>query len=404
MSKGGNGTGTVYKPKHPSKNLPFRAEVWITDLTRPSGKRRISKNFKKKSHAEAWREEMVRKYGSNNSCSICDPEITLFKWLVYWLKSFCLNIKDSTRMGYKCYINLHIGMHAIGKLRLKDLNVCDLQSYIGFLSTNGNLRDGGGMSTKTIRSLMLMIRKSLKSAVGAGLIEKNPAEYVILPKLEQKAVEYLTLEQIKKLTGASKNERWSIFFPLAFMTGCRIGELAALRRSSLRCDSGIWYLAIEGSLNRVKNYSDETGKKTILRVGPTKNSKSRQIPVPEELVNALQEYFHRQDMDAAKAFGSYEKNPFIFANELGGFVDPSTLRNWAKDIASKAGIENFYPHLLRKSFATHGAAKMEIKQLSDILGHRSVNVSLTHYIASDLTTKNDAMFGMYSTCSELLSL
>ena len=48
MSKGANGTGTVYKPKHPSKNLPFRAEVWVTDMTRPNGKKRISKNFKKK--------------------------------------------------------------------------------------------------------------------------------------------------------------------------------------------------------------------------------------------------------------------------------------------------------------------------------------------------------------------
>lgn len=53
MSKGANGTGTVYKPKHPSKNLPFRAEVWIIDISCPNGKRRISKNFKKKTQAEA---------------------------------------------------------------------------------------------------------------------------------------------------------------------------------------------------------------------------------------------------------------------------------------------------------------------------------------------------------------
>ena len=91
MAKGTNGTGTVYKPKHPSKNLPFRAEVWITDLTRPSGKRRISKNFKKKSQAEAWREETVRKYGSHNGCSVCDPEINLVNWLTYWLHAFCIN-------------------------------------------------------------------------------------------------------------------------------------------------------------------------------------------------------------------------------------------------------------------------------------------------------------------------
>lgn len=401
MSKGSNGTGTVYKPKHPSKNLPFRAEVWITDMSRPNGKKRISKNFKKKSQAEAWREETLRKFGTHNTSDICDPDITLVGWLLYWLKVFCLNIKDSTRTGYECYINQHIARHAIGNIRIKELNVCDLQSYIGYLLTDGNLR-GGGMSPKTIRSLILMIRKSLRSAVGAGIIDKTPADYVILPKLEQKPVEYLTLEQIKALIENSRGERWEIFFPLAFMTGCRIGELAALRRSSLRTENGISYLAIDGSLNRVTNYSDDSDKKTILRVGPTKNSKPRQIPLANEMVVLLNEHFRRQDIDAAKSCGAYEHDPFVFSNELGGLVDPQTIRVWSQNIAKKAGVENFHPHLLRKSFATIGASNMDLKQLSAILGHSSVNVSTTYYIGSDLTTKSIALNSMSSVCNELL--
>lgn len=402
MGKGANGSGTVYKPKHPSKNLPFRAEVWITDLSRPEGKRRVSKNFKKRTDAEKWRDEMISKYGTNSN-SLCDPMITLTQWLDYWLNNFCLNIKDSTKTGYECYINKHIAKHPIGKLKLKDLNVCDLQSYMSYLATDGNLRDGGGMNAKTIRSLILMIRKSLKTAIGAGIIEKNPAEYVILPKLEQKDIEYLTLSQIKALINASKHERWSIFFPLAFMTGCRIGELGALRRNSLKCENGIWYLSIDGSLNRVTDYTEQTDKKTVLRIGSTKNSKSRQIPLSNDLVTILQEHFQRQDYEASLCCGVYEVNPFIFSNQFGGFVDPTTLRNWAKGIAAIAGVENFYPHLLRKSFATYGASNMELKQLSAILGHSSVNVSTSYYIASDLTTKNTAIMNMHSAFGDLFS-
>lgn len=398
MAKGTNGTGTVYKPKHPSKNLPFRAEVWITDLSRPSGKRRISKNFKKKSQAEAWREETVRKYGNHSDGSAFDPEITLVQWLIYWLKTFCLNIKDSTKTGYECYINQHIGKHPIGSIKLKDLNVCDLQSYIGYLATDGNLK-GGGMSAKTIRSMLLMVRKSLKAAVGAGLLDKNPADYIILPKLEQKPVEYLSLNQVKSLINISRGERWGIFFPLAFMTGCRIGELGALRRSSLKYTDGIWYLSIESSLNRVKNFSEESEKKTILRVGSTKNSKSRQIPIPIELVDLLHEHFKKQD---EKSYGCYITDPFIFCNELGNFVDPSTLRNWSKDIAANAGIDNFHPHLLRKSYATLASTNMDIKSLSAILGHSSCNVSTQYYIASDINTKNIAMTKMKPFYDELL--
>lgn len=403
MSKGGNGTGTVYKPKYPSKNLPFRAEVWITDLSRPSGKRRISKNFKKKSQAEEWREDTLRKYGTHNSSSICNPDITLVDWLLYWLKMFCLNIKDSTRTGYECYVNQHIAKHAVGSVKLKDLNVCDIQAYIGYLSTDGNTRDGGGMSPKTVRSLILMVRKSLRAAIGAGIIDKNAADYVILPKLEQKPVEYLNIDQIKSLIKHSRGERWEIFFPIAFMTGCRIGELAALRRSSIKTENDITYLAIEGSLNRVTNRDLSSDKKTVLRVGPTKNSKPRQIPLSNEMVELLKEHFHRQDMDAAMSCGAYEHDPFIFSNELGGLVDPQTIRVWSQAIAQKAGIESFHPHLLRKSFATIGAANMDLKQLSAILGHSSINVSTTYYIGSDLATKSLALSGMNSVCSELLS-
>ena len=403
MSKGGNGTGTVYKPKYPSKNLPFRAEVWISDLSRPNGKRRISQNFKKKSQAEAWKDDTIRKYGNHNNSIICNQDITFVHWLNYWLKSFCLNIKNSTRTGYECYINTHIAKHAIGNIKIKELNVCDLQAYIEYLLSNGNIRDGGGMSPKTIRSLILMVRKSLRAAIGAGFIDKNPADYVILPKLDQKPIEYLSLEQIKALIDNSRGERWEIFFSLAFMTGCRIGELAALRRSSLRTENGIYYLAIEGSLNRVTNYSDDTNKKTILRVGPTKNSKPRQIPLSDDIVRLLNDHFHRQDNDAAKSCGAYEIDPFIFSNELGGYIDPQTIRVWSQNVAQKAGVENFHPHLLRKSFATIGASNMDLKQLSAILGHSSVNVSTTYYIGSDLTTKSTAINGLSSFCNELFN-
>ena len=161
----------------------------------------------------------------------------------------------------------------IGKAMLKDY----LQSYISYLAKNKNLKGGDGLSVKTIRSMMLMVRKSLHTAVGAGLLDKNPADFIVLPRLEQKPVEALSLEEIKTLIDASREERWGIFFPLAFMTGCRIGELGALRQSSLKCTNGVWYIIVEGSLNRVKDYSGESDKKTVLRVGSTKNSNINKI-------------------------------------------------------------------------------------------------------------------------------
>lgn len=402
MRKAANGSGTVYKPKHPSKNLPFRAEVWITAVSRPDGKRRISKNFKKRTDAEKWRDKQLAKYGSSVTPSLCSPDLPLADWLNFWLNTFALNIRDSTRTGYECYIHEHIAKHPIGKVKVKELTNCHLQTFIHYLQKEGNLK-GSGMSEKTIRSIILMIRKSLHAAMGADLVTKNVADFVELPKLQQKEVEYLTLDQIRHLIEVSRKERWGIFFPLAFFTGCRIGELGALRQSSLRCEDDVWYIAVEGSLNRVKDYSGESGKKTVLRIGPTKNGKSRQIPIPEELVLLLQCHFAQQRAEADLLDGSYLADPFIFSNELGSsFVDPGTLRNWAKGIAERAGIESFHPHLLRKSFATIAAQSMDLKSVSAILGHQSCGVTTTHYISSDLQTKNAAMKKMQSVSSALL--
>lgn len=185
------------------------------------------------------------------------------------------------------------------KLLISPSEACEM------LTSSGNLKNDEGLSTKTIRSMILMIKKSLHAAMGADIINKNPAEYIILPKLQQKPVEYLTPEQIWKLINVSRGERWGIFFPLAFMTACRISELGALRKSSLKHENGIYYLSIEGSLNRVKNFSGESNTQTVLCIGSTKNSRSRQIPIPKELVKLLHQHFEKQDKEAAISCGQY---------------------------------------------------------------------------------------------------
>ena len=52
-------------------------------------------------------------------------------------------------------------------------------------------------------------------------------------------------------------------------------------------------LSIEGSLNRVKDYSGESSKATILKIGPTKNGKTRKIPLLPALVQAINLHFFR---------------------------------------------------------------------------------------------------------------
>ena len=395
--------GSVFKPKHCSKNLHWRAEVWHRNF--PGDKKHwTSKNFATRKAAEVWKNKQLSQFHKHNIP--VDAEVTLSEWLEYSRKAFFINLRDSTRTSYEGYFCKHVKQSIWGRTRLIDLTACDLQAFENYLLNSGSLKSVGGLSPKTVRSIMLDIRKSLRFAVGAGIIDKNPADFIVLPQIPDKPVEYLSLAEIKKLSDTSKNEPWGIFFPLAFLSACRIGELAALKKSSVQNVGDQYFLSIEGSLNRVKDYSGESSKATILKIGPTKNGKTRKIPLLPALVQAINLHFFRQQEESLKLYGKTLDDPYMFSADGGlHFVDPSTLRNWSKKMSINAGItRRFTPHMLRKSLATLGTntAHIDLKNISSILGN-GVNVCANHYIGSDLSTKAAAVLQLQPFCDVLLA-
>lgn len=391
-----NMTGSsVYKPSHQSKNLPWRAEVWFRN-SKNDKKHYLSKNFRSKKEALAWRDNEIKRYKNKRISS--DPDVTLSDWLNYSLSHFFINLRPSTKTSYEGYFRNKIGKHEVGDIKLVDLNSCDLQEFINYMLLS--------LSPKTVRSLILAVRKSLHFAVGAGIIDKNPADYIVLPKCESNEVEFLTVDEVQALSKAASGEDWKVFFNLGFMTGCRIGELAALRKSSLRFENDQFFLRIEGSLSRVTDYENESVHATVLKIGPTKSEKSRDIPLLPNLVSEIQFHFQRQQELAIQLYGKPVEDPFMFSCDGGlHFVDPSTIRTWSQRVASRAGItKKFHPHMLRKSLATVGSncSGLNIKDMSEILGN-GFQVCADHYVASTLATKTETIKQLQPLCEQLFS-
>lgn len=390
MAKRGNGEGSVYRRKDNN---------WVAAITLPThlgGKKKYHYGKTRKECVQ-WLDDMresLRK-GSYSENS----DITLIKWLIIWFNNYCINIRPSTRMNYDTYINRHIGLSDIADIPLCQINTSVLQNFFNNLSQNGRVDGKGGLSAKTVRNLYNMLHKALKQAVGNQMIANNPAEYVILPKVVTPSIKVLDVREQQMLLDACKGERWEIAVQISLWTGLRIGELLALRQSDFKMSDNIYYLDITKSLQRVKNYSDESnGNSTMLHESGTKTENSkREIPLPPYLSDIIAKHFTGQKAAADASFGLYKTDPYIVCNEIGNYIDPSTYRKWFKSITEKVGLSGrITPHTLRHTFASTALkCGVDLKNISDVLGHYSTSFTARTYIHTDLKGKYEAMTAMY---------
>lgn len=389
MAKRGNGEGSVYRRKDGK---------WVAAITLPpylGGKKKTHYGKTRKECVE-WLEETRHSLKTGEYTT--NSEITFKEWLDTWYSDYCINIRPATRMNYDTYINRHIGSSEIANLPLHQVDVHFLQIYLNNLHQNGRIDGNGGLSPKTVRNLFNMLHKAFKQAVGNKLILSNPADYVVLPKITKPSVRVLDIQEQNQLLEACRGERWEIAVQLSLGTGLRIGELLALRHSDVLISDNIPYLNISKSLQRVKDYYGETdGYSTVLHESSTKTENSvRQIPLSPVLADMLNRHIAYQKSKAEVTYGLYNNDPYIISNELGECIDPGTYRKWFKTITEKAGLSGrVTPHTLRHSFASSALKYgMNLKNISDILGHYSTDFTARTYIHTDLKGKYDAILSM----------
>ena len=108
-------------------------------------------------------------------------------------------IKESTYANYSNIISNHIAPD-LGKYYLNELNNKIIQKFLLEKYKNGRLDNSGGLSSKTIRDIIAVIKSSLKAAIKEGLIESVSLDF-IYPKTNIKDKIYtLSKQNQDKLT------------------------------------------------------------------------------------------------------------------------------------------------------------------------------------------------------------
>ena len=330
--KAPNGSGTIIQ----RADGLWEARFWTT---MPDGSRkRLSKYGRRKRDCQAWLNEM--RYREQNGEASAESDLTLIVWMRLWLKKYLPDIRASTRASYDAVINRHLAVHRVANIKLRDLTTDHLQSFFNELTASGRLDGRGGLSVKTVRNIYLVLHKALRQAVGNRLIRLNPAEYVALPKVKRGQIQLLTDDEVRRILTACRSERWECGIVILLFGGLRLSEMLALRAGSLVELDGRYFLKVEYALKRQQIVDAPAGQpKTVLELGELKTEGSwRLVPLLPEVYEIIQQNLAYQQEDAATSYGLYQANPFLVANALGEFVDPTTFRKFFKQMLAKAGI------------------------------------------------------------------
>lgn len=213
------------------------------------------------------------------------------------------------------------------------------------------------------------LRSFFKYAFKRGLIERNPALLLIVPKKNKSLPVTATPEDLNRMMEqAEGNNPRSIqdraILELFYSSGIRLSEMIGLNTDD-----------VNSELNQIKVLG--------------KGSKQRIVPVGKRALEALSNHLRsrtklfgpRTDADAKKA---------LFLAAGGQRIYGRAVQRLVKDYLMKTSeVTQKSPHVLRHSFATHLLDKgADIRVIKELLGHANLAATQVYTHTSVERLKN----------------
>ena len=284
-------------------------------------------------------------------------------FLQEWLAgAVAARVTAKTASDYASLLRLHV-TPSLGDRKLSQLASVDIQKlYTGMLER--------GLSARTIRYTHAVLSSALQQSVKWGLLSRNPAKAVDLPRNDQREMKVLSPKQATAFLTAAKDDRWNALWHLLLVTGMRPGEALALRWSDL-----------DGEKVRIqRNLVRHADGRWELKEPKTQRGR-RTVSIPPATATLLQQHRRAQLEERLQAGPEYVDQGFVFAATNGSPLDWRILvqRHFNKVIKA-AGIPRIRPYDLRHTTATLLLADGEnVKVVSERLGHASAALTLDVY-------------------------
>lgn len=300
---------------------------------------------------------------------------TLEEVMNIWLKDKSARWKQTTYATYHQMANKYI-IPLLGSVSIDCVDELVIEKFLSEIREDQN---GTILSDCYLRNICAVILRAMgyvkkkyhyEIRIPENLIAPVRQGQIILPRKQDMAV----LERY--LTEHSQNDT-CLGILIAFYTGIRIGEVCALTWEDINLNEELIY--VRKNLQRVKSDENQGGSTMILIQTPKTSASMRIIPIPPVLLSQLKT--HKK-----------EEKQYIIQGKKKPWTEPRTLQYQFAQILQKCQIESFNFHMLRHAFATQCIEKgFDVKSLSEILGHSSIQVTLNLYVHSNMQRKKQLM-------------
>lgn len=306
------------------------------------------------------------------------------EWLQEWLKNYVkISAKQRTVSRYTEISNDHL-IPSLGDYELQSLSPIILQKYISELLECGNLKTGYGLSSSSVNSIITVIQSSLNVAFNLGFMTERVGDKLKRPKSNEKQVECFSSEEQRVIEKAVLSDNHSHLFGifLCLYSGLRIGELLALEWRDIdfvNCTLSVTKTCFDGK--------DANGVFGRIIDKPKTQSSCRVVPLPKQIMPLL------------KTVKKKSESHFVIAKGDDGLL----VRTYQRNFTSLLKRLNIAPrgfHALRHTFATRAIeCGIDVKTLSEILGHKNPMVTLNRYAHSLMEHKKDMMNRLGKLCA-----
>jgi len=291
-----------------------------------------------------------------------------------WLETYCKPpmVEDTTAENYETVVRVHI-LPGLGEIPLQKLTTADVQQWVN-AKTVGGRADGkpGGMSPRMVHYMHFLLQRALEQARKDGLVARNVAQDVILPKMSKKKKPiFLNPDELDRFLDVAEGDRLFPAFYLEMGTGIRRGELLGLKRSDLDLEKGT--VTIRRQLVKLKGGS-------VFHEHAKTEAGERTIALPKDAVEVLRFHLRRLDNEKALCGPAYEDNDLVFCQENGRKINPRNFTRHFDKLLEKAGVRHIPFHGARHTHATELlAAGVDLKTIQERLGHSSYRVTADLY-------------------------
>jgi integrase/recombinase XerC len=272
---------------------------------------------------------------------------------VDYLKSqrgYSLNTARSYETDLRHFFTYLKKKEGTGEIDLKQIDFHVIRGYLGGLFKKYK-KTTIARKLSAIRTFFFFLEKNKIS-------EGNPAAEISAPKQGTYIPEYLNIDDMFMLLDSPEPEtpsdmRNQAILELLYSCGIRVSELTGL------------------------NLSDIDFKERLIRV-IGKGNKERIVPIGKKALHVVERYIEQTESVRKKIVnaGKQRSTP-LFLNKNGGRLTSRSVSTIVKGFVREYNlVNNFTPHSIRHTFATHlldsGA---DLRSVQELLGHASLSTT-----------------------------